>query len=155
MKFIRYLTTGLVCFATNAFAGGSNDHSHGEYAIGEPGTKKVSRVVNVRMYEEDGKMLYRPGTLKFKKGQTVKIRLSNQGELEHEFVMDTPQKNVEHKTLMEKFPEMEHDDPNALRLKPKGSGAIFWKFTKRGEFEYACLIRGHYEAGMRGKILVE
>jgi uncharacterized cupredoxin-like copper-binding protein len=50
---------------------------------------------------------------------------------------------------------MEHDDPNAKRLQPRASSEINWKFTKRGEFEFACLIPGHYEKGMVGKIIVK
>ena len=30
-----------------------------------------------------------------------------------------------------------------------------WRFTKTGEFEFACLIPGHLEAGMHGKIIVK
>jgi uncharacterized cupredoxin-like copper-binding protein len=56
---------------------------------------------------------------------------------------------------MKKFPDMEHADPNALRLSPFASGAILWKFTRRGAFEYACLIPGHLEAGMRGQVIVK
>ena len=44
---------------------------------------------------------------------------------------------------MKKFPEMEHDDPNAKRVLPEREQRIVWKFTKRGEFEFACLIPGH------------
>ena len=56
---------------------------------------------------------------------------------------------------MKKNPDMEHDDPNAARLAPKKSGDIVWQFTQAGEFEYACLIPGHLEAGMRGTIIVK
>jgi uncharacterized cupredoxin-like copper-binding protein len=56
---------------------------------------------------------------------------------------------------MKKFPDMEHDDPNAKRLSPFNSGELVWKFTKRGEFEFACLIPGHLEAGMLGKVIVK
>ena len=47
------------------------------------------------------------------------------------------------------------DDPNAKRLSPFNRAEILWKFTKRGEFEYACLIPGHLEAGMLGKVIVK
>ena len=57
--------------------------------------------------------------------------------------------------MMKKFPKMEHDEPNGLRLTPYIGGDIFWKFTKKGEFEFACLIPGHYEAGMHGTIRVK
>jgi len=29
-----------------------------------------------------------------------------------------------------------------------------WQFTKAGEFFYGCLIPGHFEAGMIGKVKV-
>ncbi|SCW80184.1 Copper binding protein, plastocyanin/azurin family, partial [Rhizobium mongolense subsp. loessense] len=54
----------------------------------------------------------------------------------------------------EKFPEMEHDDPNSIRLPAGQSGEIVWKFTTGGEFKFACLIPGHYEAGMHGDVTV-
>ena len=56
---------------------------------------------------------------------------------------------------MMKNPEMEHDDPNAKRLAPGKTGELFWKFTKAGEFDFSCLIPGHREAGMTGKIIVK
>ena len=56
---------------------------------------------------------------------------------------------------MAKNPDMEHDDPNAKRLAPKKTGEIVWKFTKAGEFDFSCLIPGHREAGMFGKIVVK
>jgi uncharacterized cupredoxin-like copper-binding protein len=56
---------------------------------------------------------------------------------------------------MERFPEMEHDDPNGKRLAPQTSSDIIWKFTKKGTFEFACLIPGHYQAGMHGLIMVK
>jgi uncharacterized cupredoxin-like copper-binding protein len=56
---------------------------------------------------------------------------------------------------MEKNPDMEHDDPNAKRLKPRSTGDIVWHFTKAGTFDFSCLIPGHREAGMFGTIIVD
>ena len=47
------------------------------------------------------------------------------------------------------------DDANAKRLAPGQSEHLIWKFSKAGTFEFACLIPGHYEAGMHGLIKVE
>jgi uncharacterized cupredoxin-like copper-binding protein len=33
-------------------------------------------------------------------------------------------------------------------------GEIIWTFNRSGEFDFACLLPGHYEAGMVGKIKV-
>jgi uncharacterized cupredoxin-like copper-binding protein len=50
---------------------------------------------------------------------------------------------------------MEHDDPNGKSLPPKGTAEIFWRFSKPGTFEFACLIPGHREAGMIGTVVVK
>ena len=100
-------------------------------------------------------MVFMPARLEVKKGEQVKFVLRNNGELEHEFVLATTAENLKHAEAMKKNPEMEHDDPNAKRLAPKKTAEIVWKFTKVGEFEYACLIPGHKEAGMVGAIIVK
>ena len=50
---------------------------------------------------------------------------------------------------------MEHNDANVIRLKPGATKEIVWHFSKAGNFEYACLLPGHLEAGMFGKVVVE
>ena len=85
----------------------------------------------------------------------VRFVLKNDGVLEHEFMLATPEENAKHAEVMMKYPEMEHDDPNGKRVKPNEKNEILWRFTKRGEFEFACLIPGHYQAGMLGKVVVK
>jgi uncharacterized cupredoxin-like copper-binding protein len=55
---------------------------------------------------------------------------------------------------MKKFPDMEHDEPWMAHVAAGQRGRIDWTFNRPGDFEFACLIAGHYEAGMRGRILV-
>ena len=126
------------------------------YNIGKKGEKsKAKRTVNITMREtEDGKMLFEPKVLTFRKGETVILNFTNKGETDHEFVMDTEDKVQEHKIVMEKNPDMEHADDNSLRLAPGAKGQIIWTFAKSGPFSFACLIPGHYEMGMHGKMKV-
>jgi uncharacterized cupredoxin-like copper-binding protein len=37
---------------------------------------------------------------------------------------------------------------------PGKTGEIVWTFNRAGQFDFACLIAGHYQAGMIGKITV-
>lgn len=146
------LTTGL------ALAGpGGAGHGHSdEAAYGKPGDpKKPARLVQVSMRETDGKMLFFPDKVEVKAGEQVRFKLANNGEVEHEFVLATVEENAKHKIQMEKNPDMEHEDPNARRLQPKKGDEIVWQFTKAGTFEYACLIPGHYESGMKGTVVVK
>jgi uncharacterized cupredoxin-like copper-binding protein len=50
---------------------------------------------------------------------------------------------------------MEHADPSAKRLTVFEQANPLWQFKKTGEFEFACLIPGHREAGMLGKVTVK
>ena len=121
-------------------------------AFGQEGNpKKVTRTIQVDM--TDG-MRFTPAHITVKRGETVKFVVRNGGKLLHEMVLGTRQALEEHAELMKKFPEMEHDDPNSVRLAPGRSGEIIWKFTKSGTSTFACLIPGHYEAGMRGNIAI-
>ncbi|CDN48310.1 cupredoxin domain-containing protein [Neorhizobium galegae] len=146
----------LATLATPVLASGSHAGGHGEMAAGEPGDKsKVSQTIRISMKEmPDGKMIFTPNDFKVRKGQTVRFTIKNEGELDHEFVLDQEAKVMEHKAVMEKFPDMEHDDPNAIRLKAGKSGDIVWKFTNDGVFKIACLVPGHYDAGMHGDVTV-
>lgn len=141
-----------------ALAGaGAPGHSHDQgFSAGEPGNpKRPARAVLVTMRESDGKMVFIPDRLEVKRGEQVRFVLTNNGELEHEFVLATTAENVKHAEEMKKNPDMEHDDPNAKRVAPKKKSEIVWRFTKRGQFEFGCLIPGHREAGMIGTIIVK
>jgi uncharacterized cupredoxin-like copper-binding protein len=131
-------------------------HDAKHFSAGEPGNpKRASRTITVTMTEEDGKMLFKPSRIVVKRGEQIRFVLANAGHLTHEFMIATPEENKKHAALMMKYPDMEHDDPNGKTLKTKEKGELLWRFTKRGEFEFACLVPGHYEAGMYGKIVVK
>ncbi len=158
MKIQTKLTLALIAaFAvTPAFAAGNHTGGHDVMEIGKPGTKAAAkRTVTISMKEKaDGAMVFEPAVLKVKEGETIRLKFNNTGETDHEFVMDRQEGILEHKALMEKFPEMEHADPNSIRLAAGGNGEIIWTFARAGEFGFACLIPGHYEAGMKGDITV-
>ncbi len=151
-------TLTLLASAGLASAGpGGAGHGHDdETAYGKPGDpKKPSRLVQVVMSERDGKMLFIPDRIEVRRGEQIKFALRNNGELDHEIVVATLEDNLKHAIEMQKNPDMEHDDPNAKRLSPKKTGEIVWAFTKPGEFDFSCLIPGHREAGMTGKVIVK
>lgn len=160
MKTATFKLAGIAVLmsAGAALAGpGAGGHGHGdETAYGKPGDpKKPARTVQVVMSERDGKMAFIPDRVEVRRGEQVRFQLRNNGELDHELVLATLEENLKHAAEMQKNPDMEHDDPNAKRLAPKKTGEIVWAFTKAGEFDFSCLIPGHREAGMTGKIIVK
>jgi uncharacterized cupredoxin-like copper-binding protein len=156
MHIMRTLIVAIVTGLLAAPALADPGHKHGQFSAGAPGNpKKPARVVEVVMKEGDGKMEYVPSRVEVKRGEQIRFVLKNAGELAHEFILASTADNLKHAELMKKFPEMEHDDPNSKTLQPKGNSEILWRFTKRGTFEYGCLIPGHREAGMTGTIVVK
>ena len=136
-------------------ASGHEDHGS-TFSAGQPGDpKKPARVVKVKMFEGSGKMGYEPARIEVRRGEQIRFVLQNDGEEDHEFILATVAENRKHAEVMKKNPDMEHEDPNAKRLMPHGNSELIWKFTKRGQFEFACLIPGHYDKGMLGQIIVK
>ena len=133
-------------------AGGAATHESHASAIGKPGdAKKVSRTVNITMSDS---MRFSPASVSAKKGQTIRFVLKNEGKLKHEMVLGTIAELKEHAAMMVKFPQMEHADSNQASVEPGRTGELIWQFTRAGTFDFACLQAGHYEAGMKGRIVV-
>jgi uncharacterized cupredoxin-like copper-binding protein len=99
-------------------------------------------------------MRFVPASISVREGETVRLVVKNDGKVMHEFVIGTKKELDEHAALMKKYPGMQHDEPYMAHVAPGKSGEIVWTFNRPGEFDFACLIAGHYGAGMVGKIKV-
>ena len=139
-----------------ALSGAALAHDADHYSAGVPGNaKKPARTVTVAMSDDEGAMKFTPDRLDIKKGEQVRFVIQNKGALKHEFTLASVKDNDKHAEMMKKFPDMEHDDPNAKSVDPGKTAEIVWRFTKTGTFEFACLIPGHREAGMHGTVTVK
>ena len=113
--------------------------------------KAVKQTINLSMSDT---MRFTPDKIEVKQGDTIKLVLKNTGTQMHELVIGTKKELDEHAALMVKFPKMEHEEPYMAHVAPGKKGEIVWTFNKPGDFDFACLIAGHYQAGMVGKIKV-
>jgi len=130
----------------------ANDSKMEQTAFGRTGDPaEVTRTIRVSM---DDTMHFTPGDVVIRRGDTIRFKVSNSGKLMHEMVIGTMKELREHAELMRKFPGMEHDEPYMAHVAPGQDETIVWQFSKAGEFHYACLIPGHLEAGMIGKVEV-
>ena len=100
-------------------------------------------------------MRFTPAEISVKAGETIRFFVVNKGRLPHEMVIGTANELDEHAEMMRKMPDMKHAEPNQLNLGPGQRGGIVWTFDKSGAFAFACLVPGHKEAGMVGKIAVD
>ena len=116
---------------------------------GDP--KRITRTVRIDMGDT---MRYVPAEITIKRGETIRFQVTNSGKVMHEIVLGTMKELKEHAELMKKHPGMEHDEPYMAHVAPGKTQRLVWQFTKPGEFFYGCLIPGHFEAGMIGRIVV-
>ena len=160
MKILRaFFAASMFIAASAAFAHGTEDHSKKAGPVkkeqkdwGIAGdAKAATRTIEVSMLDT---MKFSPDKIDVKVGDTVKFIVKNSGQQLHEFVIGTKKENDEHAALMVKFPNMEHDEPYMAHVAPGKTGEIVWRFNKVGNFDFACLMAGHYQAGMIGKITV-
>ena len=113
--------------------------------------RNARRTIVIDMSDD---MRFTPDRIEVRQGETVRFMVRNKGRMLHEIVLGTTQELDAHAALMRKFPNMEHDEPYMAHVKPAAAGELLWNFNRPGEFEYACLIDGHYQAGMKGRIKV-
>lgn len=160
MKMIQILTAAaLLCFSALASAHGDSHADKKSATVkkeqkpwgiaGNPAAAK--RTIEIKMLD---KMRFEPDLIQVKQGETVKLVMTNTGAVLHELVIGTKKDLEEHAALMRKFPNMEHDEPYMAHVSPGKTGQIVWNFNRAGEFDFACLIPGHYDVGMVGKIKV-
>ena len=130
-----------------------SEHGHDEAdTIGVPGqAAKVTRTVKVDMTDA---MRFSPANVRARQGETIRFVLKNSGQMKHEFVLGTEQELKEHYAQMMKAPEMAHADPKMVGVAPGEEGEVIWQFTKAGKIDFACLQPGHYDAGMKGVVMV-
>ena len=133
--------------------GMKHEHAAGHAsAMGKPGDeKKITRTIEVAMGDD---MRFSPARVEVKRGETIHFVVKNNGKLAHEMVLGTSAEFKQHAAMMRKFPQMRHSDPNAVSVEAGTTGELIWQFSKAGTFGFACLVPGHFEAGMKGAIVV-
>ena len=160
MKYLHLiLAGGLLAAASTGFAHEGQAHGNKAGAVrkeqkpwgiaGDAGA--VKRTIEITMSDA---MRFTPGLIEVKQGEVVKFVVKNGGTMMHEMVIGTKKELDEHAALMVKFPNMEHDEPYMAHVPAGKKSDLVWNFNRPGEFDFACLIAGHYQAGMVGKIKV-
>lgn len=113
--------------------------------------RDARRTIEIAMSDD---MRFTPSNIEVKQGETVKFVVRNKGKVLHEMVIGDKKTLDEHAALMARFPNMEHDEPYMAHVAAGKKGSLVWHFNRPGDFDFACLIAGHYQAGMVGKIKV-
>lgn len=145
-------------------AGAQEEKPFGRAA--DPG--RAERTVRIEMSDQ---MRFTPALVEAKRGEILRFVVLNQGAVMHEMVLGTMDDLKRHAEVMKKMHanshqghhggghhgggEHGHGGPGMVHLAPGKSSQFGWEFTKAGEFYYGCLIPGHFDAGMIGKVVVK
>lgn len=148
----------LFTFTGTAVAHGNESHAGNASVVKEQKdwgiageAARSTRTITLRMTDD---MRFTPDRFSVKKGETVTLRVENKGRIMHEVVLGTPATLQQHADMMLKFPGMEHSEPYMAHVAPDKAEDLVWNFNRAGQFEFACLIAGHFQAGMRGILTV-
>ncbi len=151
------LTLGMTSLGLHAH--GTQEHSPRQHVVKEQtgwgiagDADQASRTLEVVMTDD---MRFTPSAVQVGEGETLRIVVHNAGQVMHELVIGDPESLAEHAELMVRFPNMEHDEPYMAHVPPGETAEIVWTFNRAGEFEFACLLPGHYQAGMLATVKVE
>lgn len=159
MKTIQFIAAcALLASSGTVFSHGNESHAPAgpvakvQKAWGIGGdAKDAQRTITLNMTDD---MRFAPNHFSVKKGETVRLRVVNQGVVMHEVVLGTQATLNEHAQLMLKYPGMEHAEPYMAHVAPSQTEDLVWNFNRTGNFDFACLIAGHYQAGMKGTFTV-
>lgn len=163
-------TDGAFAAAPSAAAESSEEedeagHDEESFWFGEPADPSEAVMV-VEIEATDG-FRFSPSALTFKVGDVVTFRVTNTGELPHEFTIGDSEVQDDHEAeMMAAATEMEgmemamsegdmDGDPNAIAMFPGETVDITWRFTEPGWVMMGCHVPGHYSSGMKGVMLVE
>lgn len=149
MKYvIKILLLSLV--SSTIMASGTHSHSHDKikYSVGEPGKGTPDRRITVSM-QDTMRYIFEPDLVSLKQDETIEFLVRNDGKIQHEFSIGNTEDQVKHAQMMQRMPDMKHNDPNTVSLAPGESATLSWKFMGKDTVVFACNIPGHFEAGMK------
>ena len=119
----------------------------------------VSRSIEVRM---DDQMRFTPSQIDVQAGETIRFVVHNAGKIDHEMVLGHDEAIREHAEAMKRDAaqgkahgaDHQHGTGAAITVAAGQTGELVVTFPKSGSLQMACLIPGHYEAGMKGQLNV-
>jgi uncharacterized cupredoxin-like copper-binding protein len=152
MKFLNAIATAALLNGVWPVLAQDHKHDGEQKPWGIVGKRSaVTRTIPVSMTDN---MRFTPARIEVRQGETVRFVVKNSGKVLHEFVLGTRQELDAHAAMMASHPGMQHEEAHMVHVRSAKSKPLVWNFNRPGEFQFACLIPGHYQAGMVGSIIV-
>lgn len=128
--------------------------SHHDQATTATSDDTATRTIDIEM--QDNRFV--PATIDVEAGETVTLRFTNRGTVDHEAVIGDADLQEMHATVMAADPDAAHDSghdhlPTAT-VAPGEVGELTTTFDAAGTTLIGCHEPGHYEAGMTATVTI-
>ena len=134
-----------------------NDGVHHDTAVTAEHEAEAMEIMEITLGAEEWR--FEPTVFEVPVGHRVKLTLVNDGRVEHDVeVAGFPAEDIEVTAGVERHERLggghHREDLVAAHAEPGTTATVMFTATKAGEYEFACTIPGHKEAGMVGKLIV-
>lgn len=135
----------------------ADEHDHDaahSYSVGEPASATEANLTVAVAMEDSMTYAFTPDIASIQQGEVINFVVINNGKVNHEFSIGNQEDQKEHAAMMLRMPNMVHDDPNNVTLRPGESRSLAWRFSGDDLVVFACSVPGHYEVGMFKKTAI-
>ena len=128
-----------------------DDSSSQSFDFGQPAdVADVDRVIDIETSDD---LAFDPENVQVEVGEVITFKVTNAGDLPHEFTLGPEDVQQEHEDEMAEMNGMEMDgDANAIAVPAGSTSELTWQFPEPGTVLFGCHVTGHYAAGMVGEI---
>ena len=134
-------------------------HQHDDEgsAVGKPAVE-ADATKTIQVITKDSMRYVFSAEPDIKAGDIVTFVITNEGQIPHEFSIGDQREQKAHRKMMQKMPDMIHEDGNTITVKPGETKKLTWNFGGGGKSAsdviFACNVPGHFEAGMFHKVTI-
>lgn len=124
-----------------------------EFGFGQPADPAdADRTVEIIAADD---FTFDPAEVTVSPGEVITFRITNDGQIPHDFTLGDEAAQDEHEEEMAEMEEMDHDEPNTVSLDAGETKELTWRFSDVGTLIFGCHQPGHYAAGMLGHVTVD
>jgi uncharacterized cupredoxin-like copper-binding protein len=151
-------TTAMDDMATGTTMNMEHADDEHTFTFGEPAEESAAtRIIDVATLDT---FRFEPDPISVKVGETVTFRVTNDGVIPHDVVLDGQAGQDTHEQEMQEMTAEENttmmmDEVNGFSLAAGESKVLTWTFTEPGTIYLGCHQPGHFAAGMVASVIVE
>ena len=132
----------------------AEDQQEEDFNFGQPANAAdADRVIEI---DANDTLTFDASEITVAAGETITFRITNTGNIAHDFTLGDQETQAEHEAeMMDNGETMTHDDPNTVVLAAGETKELTWRFSEAGTVLIGCHQPGHYAAGMAGAVTIE